>query len=162
MLAALDGLRSRDMVREVLLSGSRVAKFRHNAREVLGLDTPAVVLLAELMLRGPQTTGELRGRASRMHAMDSIEAVERELQVLMERDPPLVRQLPPAPGTRAARYVQLLCPDLHPLDAAPQAHTPTAPTAAAALHEPGLAARVEALETEVAQLKEIVERLAAT
>jgi len=160
VLAATDSLRQADLVREVMLSGSRVGKFRHNAREVLGIETATLVLLVELMLRGPQTTGEIRGRASRMHPLESTETVEHGLQGLIDRDPPLVRQLPPAPGTRAARYVQLLCPDLHPTDA-PARPAAAAPVATVQVRDPGLTARVDALEAEVSQLKQAVDRLTA-
>src|SRR5512134_38169 len=58
VLSALDGLRAADLVQELMLSGSRVAKYRHNARQVLGVETGDLVILTELLLRGPQTVGE--------------------------------------------------------------------------------------------------------
>jgi uncharacterized protein YceH (UPF0502 family) len=87
-----------------------------------------------------------------MIAIDSLEALAALLEPLVAEG--FVRRLDPAPGTRAERWVQLLSPDLHPLDAAP------ATTAVAPPPSP-LAARVEALEVEVARLKEEVERLVA-
>ncbi len=158
VLTALDGLRGTGLVREVLLSGSRVGKFRHNAREALSVETSEMVVLAELLLRGPQTVGELRSRASRMHPLESVEAVELLLDGLMRRDPPMVRQLPPAPGTRAARYVQLLGPYLHATDVASSGAAP--PAAAPTAASPQLAARVEVLEAELERLKRAVEHLA--
>ena len=122
VLQTLDDLRSKGLAREVMLSGSRVEKFRHVAREVLEIDTNQLVIMAELLLRGPQTIGELRGRASRMHPLETTEIVKNVLDSLMTRPEPLVRELPPAPGDRAPRFAQLLCPTLHPLDAPP---TPT-------------------------------------
>ena len=113
---AMDKLRGRGLARELMLSGSRVPKFRHMAREVLEVTTSELVVLAELLLRGPQTVGELRGRATRMHPIESLEEAQALLDGLMGRPEPMVRELPPAPGSRAKRYVQLLCPDLHPLD----------------------------------------------
>lgn len=116
-LRALDGLRSKGLVREVSMSGSRVEKFRHVARDAMGVGTNELVLLTELMLRGPQTVGELRSHAARMATFPSMEAVEAVLHEMSKAAPPLVRELPPAPGSRAPRWAQLLCPSLHPLDA---------------------------------------------
>lgn len=154
VMTALDSLRGKHLAREVLLSGSRVGKFRHNAREPLGVETSELVLLTELMLRGPQTAGELRGRASRMHDLESAAAAESLLDGLAGREPPLVRKLAPAPGTRAARYAQLLCPDLHPADARPAASSPNAERV-----NPNLAARVDVLEAEVTALKRAIAQL---
>jgi uncharacterized protein YceH (UPF0502 family) len=156
-LAALDGLRAKGFVHEVLLSGSRVAKFRHVAREALGVSTSELVILAELLLRGPQTVGELRGRAERMHPLESLQVVENILQSLITRPEPMVRPLAPAPGTRAARYAQLLCPDLHPLDASPAMATAAPPNAPA---ESGGGGRLDRLEAEVASLRRAVESIA--
>lgn len=160
VLAALDGLRAKELAQELMLSSSRVAKYRHNARQVLGVETNDLVILAELLLRGPQTVGELRGRATRMHPLESIEVVEGVLKGLMDRDPPMLRELPPAPGTRAARYVQLLCADLHPLDAPRAAHAGSAAPAAAAAASPALAVRIETLEVEVERLRHTLRLLA--
>src|SRR5207302_225592 len=74
---------------------------------------PEMVVLAELLLRGPQTLGELRGRASRMHAIESLEMATNIVQQVMDKPEPLVKQIAPAAGSRAERYVQLLCPELH-------------------------------------------------
>jgi uncharacterized protein YceH (UPF0502 family) len=116
VLESVDSLRGKDLVREVTLSGSRVAKYRHIARDTLGLSTNELVVLAELLLRGPQTVGELRGRATRMHTLESTEIVSNILESLMTPEPPLAERLSPAPGSRAPRYKQLLAPNLHPVD----------------------------------------------
>lgn len=160
---AVESLRAKGLVREAMLSGSRVAKFRHIAREVLNVETPALVVLAELMLRGPQTAGELRSNASRMHPIESLEALQAVLASLMKCDPPMVRELP---GGHARRYAQLLCPDLHPLEdrstsiaaSAPRAPGPSAPPQHAA--PPDVAARLDALEREVARLRDALQRVA--
>jgi uncharacterized protein YceH (UPF0502 family) len=167
VLDALDSLRRRGLVRDVMLSGSRVTKYRHLAREVIGVDTAQLVILAELLLRGPQTSGELRARASRMHPIESLQAVEATLSSLIDRPEradgdgadgtgggPLVRRLAPAPGTRAPRYAQLLCPDLHPLEAAHATGDAPPMRAGADPSLDALAARVEALEAEVAALRD--------
>jgi uncharacterized protein YceH (UPF0502 family) len=153
---AIDGLREKNLAREVVLSGSRVDKFRQTAREGLAVDTNQLVILAELLLRGPQTVGELRSRASRMHSLESTVIVKNILESLMNRGEghPLVRQLPPAPGDRSPRYAQLLCPTLHPLDAAPG----SSPTRDGGDDE--LTMRIDALEKEVAHLRGIVRQLA--
>ena len=162
VLAALDSLRGKQLVREVLLSGSRVGKFRHNAREAMGVDTSELIILTELLLRGPQTTGELRSRASRMHPLESLDAVDNLLKALIGREQPLVRRLPPAPGTRAATYAQLVCPDLHPTDTGEAATRGSGATAMTEAPSQTLTARVDSLEIEVAQLKQTVERLAGS
>lgn len=169
VLDAIDGLRSKGLAREVMLSGSRVEKFRHVAREVLEIDTNQLVILTELLLRGPQTLGELRGRASRMSpsgTLDSIEIVKNVLDSLVSRGEPLVRELPPALGDRAPRYVQLLCPSLHPLDA--PAASPRATqfaevqntSAMPSRHDPDLVRRVAQLEADVTHLRDAVHKLA--
>lgn len=147
VLAAIDGLRAGGLAEEAVLSGSRVTKFRHMARDRLQVDTAQLVLLAELMLRGPQSLGELRANASRMFSYDSLDAVQEALGRLSQRPEPLVRQAAAPPGSRAARFVQLLCPGLHPLGAAPEAPAGQPATDA------GLAARVKRLEDEVQALR---------
>ncbi|MBM4106579.1 MAG: DUF480 domain-containing protein [Phycisphaerae bacterium] len=155
VLAALDSLRAKGLVHEVSLSGSRVPKYRHLAREVLSVSTAELVLLAELLLRGPQTAGELRSRAGRMHPLESMEVVGNLLESLRTREAPLVEELAPIPGTRAARFRQLLCPDLHPIDAAPPSPTRTATGDEGDLSRrvAELKRRLEAVEGEVRQLR---------
>jgi uncharacterized protein YceH (UPF0502 family) len=158
---ALEALRAKGLVVRVDMAGSRVNKYRHQAGDALHVRPAELAILAELLLRGPQTLGELRGRASRMHPLESLDVAKNMLRALAEREEPLVRELPPAQGSRAERYVQLLCPDLHPLDApaapaAPAATTASAPSAPG----PGLADRVASLEAEVKSLREALRRLA--
>jgi uncharacterized protein YceH (UPF0502 family) len=99
-------------------------------------------------MRGPQTPGELRARAGRMTPLDSL--LTAVLTTLIERG--FVRRLPPLPGSRAERYVQLLSPGLHPLEPPAGAYTASATVAASVA--PDLAARVAALEAEVARLRD--------
>jgi hypothetical protein len=108
---ALEELRVAALVVRTDAPGMRVHKYRHLADQTLKLNPRELAVMAELMLRGPQTLGELRGRAGRMHALETLEAVKTILCDLAARDPALVRQLPPAPGSRAERYQQLLCPE---------------------------------------------------
>ena len=165
VLEAIDGLRPKGLLREVMMSGSRVTKYRHVAREVLELESAALVVMIELLLRGPQTPSELRSRASRMHQIDSPEELNAILDDLRSRPEPMIRDAPPVPGGRAARVAQLICPDLHPIDAAPAAapaaarQSAAAPAAAPA--DPAIEGRVAALEAEVRSLRDEVARLRA-
>lgn len=155
-LRAIDGLRSKGLVRDVSFTGSRVEKFRHVAGETLEIRAPEQSILAELLLRGPQTVGELRARAARMHPFDSIEAVEGTLATMAEESRGLVRELPPLPGSRARRWVQLLCRDLHPLG--PSAAV-AAPSAAPASEQPRERSRLDELERRVDSLERRLEEL---
>jgi hypothetical protein len=166
VMTALDGLRSKGLAREVALTGSRVAKFKHAARETLNVDTNQIVVLAELMLRGPQTVGEIRGRASRMHPLETLETTQNVLQSLVERPEPLVVELAPEPGSRARRYAQLLAPAAHPLDAPARSMTEAegrvaSVRTATATADNDLALRVQELEREVAALRDALRTLAA-
>jgi uncharacterized protein YceH (UPF0502 family) len=152
---ALESLRGKGLVIRSDIAGQRVNKYRHNAPDTLRLHAGEVAILAELLLRGPQTLGELRGRASRMHPLESLDTVKEILRVLMEREEPMVRLLPPSPGSRAERYTQLLCPDLHETGPIGVASSPSESNA----DRPDLIQRVEALEIDVANLKEAILRL---
>lgn len=162
---ALDGLKAKGLAREAMLSGSRVAKFRQVGMEALKVTLPELVVLTELMLRGPQTLGEIRGNASRMHPLESLETCQQILDGLVRRSPdaggwvpgPLVRELPPPPGSRAKLYGQLLCPGAHP---EPTAHAAPelGPSAPAASHRSNpefamLVAKVVELEQRLARLE---------
>src|SRR5205823_3887877 len=113
-------LRAKRLLSEVQFTGSRVPKFKHNAREALGVDTTQLTVLTELLLRGPQSIGDIRSNASRMHPLESLESTRAVLDSLAvpappARPEPLVKEVPPPPGGRAKLWVQLICPDLHPL-----------------------------------------------
>jgi uncharacterized protein YceH (UPF0502 family) len=151
---ALQGLMAKLLAGRVTPAGSRVEKYRHNAKEVLKLDDAGLAIVAELLMRGPQTQGELRGRASRMATLPTLEDAGRKLAELAERE--LVRSLEPAPGSRAERWVQLLAPDLHPLDRPAPAEPSATPRGASDLAE-----RVAALEAAVVELRERLDRAGA-
>jgi len=91
---------------------SRVKKYEHRLQEAFNFTRHEIAILCELLLRGPQTPGELRSRADRMHQFDDLGIVQSTLQRLMKRDPPLAKLLPRQPGTKEARYAHLLCGDL--------------------------------------------------
>jgi uncharacterized protein YceH (UPF0502 family) len=154
---AAEGLREKGLAARVDQVGGRVHKYRHTATEALHARTAEIVILAELLLRGPQTLGELRGRASRMHPLESLDRVKEMIRALTDRPEPYVMEIPPSPGSRAERYLQLLCPGLHEIgQAAADATTPKAATPAAS----GLAERVMHLESQVRSLGELLARLA--
>lgn len=169
VLAAVDGMRAKALVREAMLSGSRVAKYRHNAREVLAVETPELVILTELMLRGPQTLGELRGRASRMHDLGTLDQVHDTVRGLMQRAEPYVKEIGPEQGSRANRFVQLLCPTLHRFDTSSRPTTEGARPlhssgggggGGGAGHKDDLEQRVDELERTVEQLRQQLQQLA--
>ena len=91
---------------------SRVKKYEHRLQEAFNFTRHEIAILCELLLRGPQTPGELRNRADRMHRFDDLGIVQSTLQRLMKREPPLVKVLPRQPGTKEARYAHLLCGDV--------------------------------------------------
>ena len=160
---ALEGLRVKGFVIRSDMAGSRVNKYRQQAADVLHVRTAELVILAELLLRGPQTLGELRGRASRMHPLESLDVVKGMLRAMQERSEPLVRELSPAPGSRAEWYMQLLCPELHPVEVpAASAAVSVSPAGGVMTRssDASLADRVVVLESEVRTLREALRRLA--
>ena len=154
---ALDSLKLLSLAFES--SGSRTTRWEHNFQRGVGVPEQSAVLLGLLMLRGPQTPGELRINAERWYRFADISSVEAFLDELQERSPekggPLVVQLPRAPGAREQRWAHLLC---GPVDASSAGH-PHAGTGA--VGAPALQERVEALEAEVARLQATVQRLCA-
>ncbi len=161
VLDALERLVDRNYAKRVFPGHSRVEKFAHSAGAKLGLNSACLAVLAELLLRGPQTIGELRTRARRMAPLESLSVVEEALQRLA--DSRVTTRLPPEPGGRAERFAQLLCPDAHPLDepAAPPAATPPPAPRRIAPESPGedpvvaaLSQRVDDLERRLRELEE--------
>ncbi|MDP8910912.1 MAG: YceH family protein [Actinomycetota bacterium] len=158
--AALERLSRKGWTRLASGPGSRAAKYRHLLDEALGLVPSELAVLAVLMLRGPQTPGELKARSDRLYRLGSIADVERTLEALIERD--LVARLPRRPGQKEERYAQLLGGNQEP----PTEHAPApdearhvAPETAADRFEE-LEARVRRLEDELASLRGAVEPLA--
>jgi uncharacterized protein YceH (UPF0502 family) len=107
VVRALDSLRQKQMAHQSA-EGVRTAKYCHNMEGVLRLDPEELAVLAELLLRGPQTVGELRNRAERMCPIGNLQATEELLQNLMERDEPLLMRLPRQPGRKEQRFAHLL------------------------------------------------------
>ncbi|MGK2905749.1 MAG: YceH family protein [Desulfuromonadales bacterium] len=120
VVRALDRLRQTQMAHQSA-EGVRAAKYCHNLEGLLRLDPEELAILAELLLRGPQTVGELRNRAERMCPIGELATVEELLQNLMERDEPLVMRLPRQPGRKEHRFAHLLAgtPDIDGTSALP-------------------------------------------
>ena len=129
--------------------GSRAVKYVHRLTETLGVDTPELAILCELLLRGPQTPGELRGRASRMHPFASPAEVRTVLLALAARPEPYVVELPRAAGCKENRFAHALG-DLPPPEAAPALKAPPAPARTQAPEPPG---RIQELEQRIADLE---------
>ena len=156
--AAILNLRVAGLVEFVQLVGQRVEKYRHKAGAGLHLEPAEVAVLAELLLRGSQQPGELRGRAERMHPLPTLEALQAVLDALAAKG--LVARLERRAGERTARWTQLLAPvegqtaASAPINAAPAAAPPAAaPPSPAPPVSAGLEARVARLEAEVAALR---------
>jgi uncharacterized protein YceH (UPF0502 family) len=98
----------------------RVTKYEHRLQEAFNFTRHETAILCELLLRGPQTPGELRSRADRMHKFDDLGIVQSTLQRLMKREPPLVKLLPRQPGTKEARYAHLLSGDVEAWEREPE------------------------------------------
>lgn len=152
---ALDGLKRRSLA--FTSRGSRTDRWEHNFQRAMVVPEQSAVLLGLLMLRGPQTAGELRIHSERWYRFADISSVEGFLEEMRDRTEekggPLVVQLPRAAGSREARWAHLLCGPVEAA-AAPDAEPP--PVAAG-----GLAARVGALEAEVARLRAQLQDLSA-
>ena len=131
---------------------SRVTKYEHRLQEVFNFTRPETAILCVLLLRGPQTPGELRGRGERMHRFEDLDEVLSGLQQLMRREPPLAKALGRRPGTKEIRYAHLLSGDV-------EAWEPPSETASSGVTDENervahLEAQVATLQSEVAELKQ--------
>ena len=144
--AGVDSLREKKLATMTIGAGSRVAKYRHNLLNHFELNQREIALLCVLLLRGPQTPGELRSRSERLQFFDNLEEVESFLADLAKGDDPLVRVLSARPGQKERRYVQLISGE------------PTLPgdfdaEIPIAVPREDSRSRIEALEIELAALK---------
>ncbi len=161
--SALDQLRERSFVRRGVYPGSRVIKYRHVLDEALKADPAELALLGVLLLRGPQTVGELKARTERLHRFRDLVEVNDGLDRLAGRDEPLVRRLPREPGQKEARVAELLTdeaarvtaevPDDAPVEWKP-GPVPAAGPEPDAAASTGMEERIAALEAEVAALRQ--------
>ena len=156
---ALDALKRLALAVET--SGNRTTRWEHNFQRGVGVPEQSAVLLGLLMLRGPQTAGELRINAERWYRFADISSVEAFLDELQERSAekggPLVVLLPRAPGAREQRWAHLLCGPVDTSDAATSAAAGSGSDGSGA--SSALQARVDTLETQVAALQATVQRL---
>lgn len=148
---AVDSLRAKNLVYIFYGADSRVPKYKHMAREVYGLTDAELAALCVLMLRGPQTIGEVRGRTGRLHEFADLREVEETLDALARRDDPLVTKLPRQAGRKEARYAHLLSGQPVVEEEAEAQTSPAAPRASAATRA-GDGERVARLEAEVERL----------
>jgi uncharacterized protein YceH (UPF0502 family) len=156
---AIDSLKYRSLVVET--SGGRVMRYAHNVERALAIPAQSVALVAVLMLRGPQTAGELRINTDRMHRFADISAVEAFLNELAARPAgALVAELPRAPGTRETRWTELLT-SAAAVAAAAAPSAASAPRADDAADVGALVREVATLRDEVAALRATVDRLLA-
>ena len=143
---ALHMLQENSLVRSVSAAESRVTKYEHRLQEAFNFDRREAAIVCELLLRGPQTPGELRSRGERMHHFDDLGEVQSVLQRLMQREPAIVKVLARQPGTKEARYMHLLSGDVDPSSAVDAASS-FAPAAA------GHPDRIAQMESELAGLR---------
>ena len=135
----------------------RVAKYEHWLGEAFNFSRAETALICVLLLRGPQTLGELRGRTDRLHRFDEIGEVLAGLQKLMEREPPLVAVLPRQPGTKESRYAHLLSGPVESLPVAAVSEIAYARRETG--QDAGQEERIAQLESTVAELKQEVATL---
>ena len=171
VVRALDGLREKKLAQMVSLAGSRVMKYSHQAERTLVLEMPALALLCELLVRGPQTAGELRGHTARMVPFENIEAVEQAMSALMARQPEaLATLLPRLPGRKEPRYAHLLSGEVKMDDLAAVATIGPAPEKARIVVQAEnervtkleadlavLRQEMTALQTQVSELRKLLE-----
>ena len=154
VLGALDGLKGLSLIFEG--SSSRVVKFEHNTGRVLQVPGAAVALLAVLMLRGPQTSAELRLNSERLHRFADISSVEGFLEELAAKSPPMVLKLSRAAGEREARWAHLLCGEV----AQPAARALASEDSVSAGELGAIKAEQTRLAAEVAELRQLVQKMA--
>ena len=155
VLSALDGLKGLSLIFEG--SSSRVVKFEHNTARVLQVPGAAAALLAVLMLRGPQTSAELRLNSERLHRFADISSVEGFLEELASKAVPMVLKLQRGAGEREARWAHLLCGEV----AQPVARAAVGEDSVSAGELGAIKAEQTRLAAEVAELRQLVQRMAA-
>jgi uncharacterized protein YceH (UPF0502 family) len=151
---ALDALNRKGLAGPTSTAESRVTKYEHRIGEVFNLGRRESALLCVLLLRGPQTPGELRGRCERLHRFDDLGEAISTLQRMADFFPPLVKMLPRQPGTKESRYAHLLSGDVESWEPPPAQEPRVAGDAVLAERVAALEEQVAALRQDVAQLKE--------
>jgi uncharacterized protein YceH (UPF0502 family) len=148
VVRGLDSLREKGLAEKILKADSRVPKYQHSFPEKYSLSDDYVAVLCELMLRGPQTVGEIRNRAGRMYKFEDLEEVEEILTSLMEKEPPMVVKLPRQTGRKESRFMHLFSGEPEITEAEPDV-----PEEAATVRVRAENQRIEKLEQELAVLR---------
>jgi uncharacterized protein len=151
---ALHGLEDRGLAGRARAADGRVTKYEHWTGEAFNLGRPEEALMCVLLLRGPQTPGELRGRTERMHRFDEIAEVLAGLERLMQRTPPLAAVLPRQPGTKEPRYTHLLSGPVEAMALAPAERIAHSESSDQSERIAQLEAAVAELRQEVAELRQ--------
>jgi uncharacterized protein len=151
---ALHSLNEKGLAGTSSTADSRVSKYEHRMQEAFNFTRRETALLCVLLLRGPQTTGELRGRTERMHRFEDLTDVQSTLQKLMTREEPLVKVLPRQPGTKEARYAHLLCGEQAGWDAPAVAEVEVTSNSADSQRIARLEEEVAGLHREISDLKQ--------
>jgi uncharacterized protein len=151
---ALRTLQDNSLARSVSAADSRVTKYEHRLQEAFNFDRREAAIFCELLLRGPQTPGELRTRAERMHPFDDLSEAQSALQRLMNREPPLVKVLARQPGTKESRYIHLLSGDAKAVSATAGREVPAAVEREKMDEFSRLSSEIAELRRDVADLKE--------
>lgn len=148
VMHAVEALRKRSLVRAVQRSDSRTTRYRHLMTEGMGLDASEQAVMCVLMLRGPQTPGELNTRTARLHQFADLATLERTLELLALRNPPIVARLARRPGQKEVRYAHLLSGE-PPSDSAEPVTLADLPPSRIEMLEQS----VDALRAEIAELR---------
>jgi uncharacterized protein len=159
---ALHGLEAKRLAGRARSADGRVTKYEHWLGEAFNFSRAETAVICILLLRGPQTPGELRGRTERLHEFTEISDVTAGLQKLMEREPPLVTLLPRQPGARESRYAHLLCGPVEFAMASSADVAAEDPSPSTSQYEDRIAqleSTVAELQREVAALREKIESL---
>ncbi|HEX9120235.1 MAG TPA: YceH family protein [Terriglobales bacterium] len=152
---ALYSLNEKGLAGAVSSADSRVSKYEHRLQEKFNLARGETAILCVLLLRGPQTPGELRGRTERMFSFNDLSDVQAALQRLMQREGALVKMLARQPGTKEARYAHLLCGEVEGAEAASEAVVTSASLDGSRITR--LEIEVGNLKSEVADLRQQLE-----
>ena len=156
---ALSTLQEKRLAGPASGADSRVTKYEHRSQEAFNFDRREIAIVCVLLLRGPQTPGELRGRTDRMYHFEALEDVVSTLDRLAHREPPLAAMLPRQPGTKESRYMHLFSGEAPA--AADVAQAPTPVTASSGSTTERIAKLEEDVATLRSELSEIQQQLAA-
>lgn len=154
VVRGLDSLREKGLAEKIYKADSRVPKYQHSFPQKFNLPGDYVAVLCELMLRGPQTVGEIRNRADRMYNFEGLQEVEEILNRLMEREPPMVARLPRQAGRKEPRFAHLLSGEPEIREEKPAVSEETATVRVRAENE-----RIAKLEDEITALRRDFDKL---